>query len=80
MAKETKPKKAGKPADKKPAQRRIAKTKTVTLKPNIIVTGERLAILDNRTFSNMLETLILREAKRLNVEVPEQLPEFDFKD
>ena len=64
-------------------QKRIAVTKTITLKPEIIELGEAIAKEDIRSFSNLIEKLILDEAKRnglkTETEQKKKLPQLPFK-
>ena len=67
------------PKTKQPKQHRIAKTKTVTIKPFIVTLGARLADEDVRSFSNLIEILIIKEARDRGIKIPELAPELPFK-
>ncbi len=43
------------------------KTKTLRLEPNLIKKLEDLAKKDNRNFNNFVETILMREAQRSNL-------------
>lgn len=42
------------------SNKRTTKTKTITLGTTIVKTIEERAVLENRNFSNMVETLLMR--------------------
>lgn len=46
--------------------KRITTAKTITINKELIKTIEDLAVKENRNFSNMVETLLLRQLKTIN--------------
>lgn len=48
------------------ASNQISKPKTITLNINVISKIEQMAQNQNRNFSNMIETILLKELKEIN--------------